>query len=940
MQTTEVAIKPVVKIALKTDSELLDEVVVTGYGTFKKSTFTGAASTMSTDKLQDVPTMSVENKLAGSIPGVQITSYSGAPGATTSVRIRGMGSMNAGNDPLYVIDGTPVQSGNISAFNTPDTGDGYNSTGTNVLATLNSNDIESITVIKDAAAASLYGSRAANGVIVITTKKGSAGKTQFNFRSDWGFSNIAVNYRPTLKGDDRRELIKFGLKNYYMDEEGMTADQAAIALEDDIDAFAAKPANGWTDWKDILFKNGSHQNYEVSAQGGSEKTRFYTSLAYAKQEGITERSGLERMTGTANFSHETGRIKIDASTLFSRIHQNMTNEGTSFASPIMNAFWTASPSVTPYNEDGTFSSNFPLTRGANPVETRTYNFDRSDITRSFNILGATIRLWDELKLREKLSYDFTSSTESVWWDPRSNDGRSSNGVFQRYNRELNTLNTQTQLTYIKTFAQKHNVDVLLGFETEDFTDSYTFSHGSQYPGYKYEIANAGETSSDSNRDKYRLTSFLGRFNYNFDNKYYAGVSYRRDGSSRLARENRWGDFWSVSGSWRFMQESFLESVKGVVTDGKIRASYGVNGTQPSTYYSYMQNMYRAGQIYNGQSGMGVIGIGNPDLKWEKNKAFNLGLDLTFWDRLSLTFDYYTRKTSDLLMNKRISYVPGYYDPISFDPTTLQNVGSLKNQGVEFSLSSTNIQTQDLMWTTTFNIGHNKNKLVKLDGVQSDEIDEALIHRVGEPYYSYYMFEYAGIDPQTGNEMYYKNDGSGETTTQVNEVRKVIVGHHDPKVEGGLTNFMKWKFIDFNFTLTYSIGGEALDYATWLHDNGGDYTSFGATPSYYKLEDMWKQPGDNAKLPKFKYGNTRVLSSRWLMPTDYLRLKNLSLGLSAPKNWLRKTGLSKARVYFSANNLLTWKSKDLLVDPEMPIDGLCTFEMPALRTYTFGLEIGF
>ena len=940
MQTTEVAIKPVVKIALKTDSELLDEVVVTGYGTFKKSTFTGAASTMSTDKLQDVPTMSVENKLAGSIPGVQITSYSGAPGATTSVRIRGMGSMNAGNDPLYVIDGTPVQSGNISAFNTPDTGDGYNSTGTNVLATLNSNDIESITVMKDAAAASLYGSRAANGVIVITTKKGSAGKSQSNFRSDWGFSNIAVNYRPTLKGDDRRELIKFGLKNYYMDEEGMTADQAAIALEDDIDAFAAKPANGWTDWKDILFKNGSHQNYEVSAQGGSEKTRFYTSLAYAKQEGITERSGLERMTGTANFSHETGRIKIDASTLFSRIHQNMTNEGTSFASPIMNAFWTASPSVTPYNEDGTFSSNFPLTRGANPVETRTYNFDRSDITRSFNTLGATIRLWDELKLREKLSYDFTSSTESVWWDPRSNDGRSSNGVFQRYNRELNTLNTQTQLTYIKTFAQKHNVDVLLGFETEDFTDSYTFSHGSQYPGYKYEIANAGETSSDSNRDKYRLTSFLGRFNYNFDNKYYAGVSYRRDGSSRLARENRWGDFWSVSGSWRFMQESFLESVKGVVTDGKIRASYGVNGTQPSTYYSYMQNMYRAGQIYNGQSGMGVIGIGNPDLKWEKNKAFNLGLDLTFWDRLSLTFDYYTRKTSDLLMNKRISYVPGYYDPISFDPTTLQNVGSLKNQGVEFSLSSTNIQTQDLMWTTTFNIGHNKNKLVKLDGVQSDEIDEALIHRVGEPYYSYYMFEYAGVDPQTGNEMYYKNDGSGETTTQVNEVRKVIVGHHDPKVEGGLTNFMKWKFIDFNFTLTYSIGGEALDYATWLHDNGGDYTSFGATPSYYKLEDMWKQPGDNAKLPKFKYGNTRVLSSRWLMPTDYLRLKNLSLGLSAPKNWLSKTGLSKARVYFSANNLLTWKSKDLLVDPEMPIDGLCTFEMPALRTYTFGLEIGF
>ena len=940
MQTAEVAIRPVVKIILKPDTEVLDEVVVTGYGTFKKSTFTGAASTMATEKLQDIPTMAIEDKLAGSIPGVQISSFSGAPGATTSVRIRGMGSMNAGNDPLYVIDGTPVQSGNISAFNTPNTGEGYNSTGTNVLATLNSNDIESITVIKDAAAASLYGSRAANGVIVITTKRGATGKTQFNFRSDWGFSNIAVNYRPTLNGDDRRELIKFGLKNYYMDEEGMTAAQAEIALEDDIDAFAAKPVNGWTNWKEILFKNGSHQNYEISAQGGTEKTKFYTSLAYAKQEGITARSGLERMTGNANLSHETGRIKVEASTLFSRILQNMTNEGTSFASPIMNAFWTASPSTVPYNEDGTFSSNFPLTNGANPVQTRTYNYDRNAITRSFNTLAATVTLWDELKLREKIAFDYTSSIESVWWDPRSNDGRSSNGVFQRYNRTLETLTTQTQLTYIKTFAQKHNLDALLGFETEDFTDSWVYTHGSQYPGYKNEIANAGETSSNSNRDKSRLTSFLGRVNYNFDNTYYAGVSYRRDGSSRLSRDNRWGNFWSISGSWRFMQESFLESIKNVITDGKLRLSYGVNGTQPSTFYSYMINMYRAGQIYNGQSGMGVIGIGSPDLKWEKNKAFNLGLDLTFWNRLSLTLDYYTRKTNDLLMNKRISYVPGYYDPISFAPTTLQNVGSLENKGVEISLSSTNMQTQDLIWTTTFNIGHNKNKLVKLDGIQTDEIDGALIHRVGEPYYSYYMFEYAGVDPKTGNEMYYKNDGTNETTTLTSEAQKVIVGHHDPKVEGGLTNFVKWKFIDLNLTLTYSLGGKAVDYATWLHDNGGTYTSYGAVPSYYKLEDMWKQEGDNAKLPKFKYGNSRVLSSRWLMPTDYLRLKNLSLGFSAPKGLLSKMGISKARVYFSANNLLTWKSKDLLVDPEMPVDGLCTFEMPALRTYTFGLEIGF
>ncbi|MBM6807374.1 TonB-dependent receptor [Bacteroides caecicola] len=942
LESQEVKIQPVVKVVLHSDSEVLDEVIVTGYGTFKKSSFTGAASTMSPDKLKDVPTVSMEDKLAGSIPGVQISSFSGAPGATTSIRIRGMGSMNAGNDPLYVIDGTPMLSGNISGFNDPATGGGYNSTGTNILSTLNSNDIESITVIKDAAAASLYGSRAANGVIVITTKKGAAGKTQFNFRSDWGFSNMAINYRPVLDGDARRELIKTGLKNYAIDEMGESEAGALAYAEDNIDKYAAKPANGWTNWKDILFKNGSHQNYEINAQGGNEKTKFYSSLAYTKQEGITMNAGLERFTGTANVTHESGRIRLEASTLFSRVNQDQETEGAAFASPIMSYAWTASPSMTVYDEEGNFSTNFPLTNGANPVQSATYNYDRSKITRSFNTIAATWTIWDALKLREKISFDYTNIIQDVWWDPRSNDGRSSNGVMQRYTGYNETLNTQTQLTYVKTFAQKHNLDVLLGFETEDYKTGYTYASGQQFPGLLNELINAGETSAETYAQSSRLTSYLGRIDYNFDHRYYIGGSFRRDGSSRLAKDNRWGNFWSVSGSWRFMQESFMESLRDVITDGKLRVSYGVNGTQPSDYYAYM-NLYKYGQKYNNQSGMGIIGVGNPNLKWEKNKAFNIGLDLTLFERLSLTLDYYNRTTSDLLMNMPISFVPGYYEDTNYSAAMLQNIGSLRNSGVEFSISSTNIQTKDFMWTTSLNLGHNKNKVVKLDGVQTETIDAVnpvLIHRVGEPYYSYYMYEYAGVDPQTGNEMYYKNDGTNETTTNVAEAKQVIVAHHDPKVEGGLTNYLKWKFIDFNLTLTYSIGGNAYDYATWLHDNGGSNTSQGSIPDYYKLEDMWQQPGDNAKLPKFKYGNTRVNSSRWLMPTDYLRVKNLSLGFNVPENYLTKLGFNKARIYFSASNLLTWKSKDLYVDPEMPVDGLCTFETPALRTYTFGIEIGF
>lgn len=274
LRTQEVEIKPVLSIALKPDAEVLDEVVVTGYGSFKKSSFTGAASTMDTENLKDVPTISVEDKLAGSVAGVQLNSLSGQPGAAVNIKIRGMGSINAGNNPLFVIDGVPMTSGNVAEFD-------YADAGTNLLATLNSNDIESMTVIKDAAAASLYGSRAANGVIVINTKKGSEGKTSINFKSDWGFSNIAIDYRPTLDGDSRRELLHWGLENYALDN-GQSASEATAFADRNIETFAAKPKAGWTDWKDLLIKNGNHQNYEVSASGGNSKTKFYSSLSYTK----------------------------------------------------------------------------------------------------------------------------------------------------------------------------------------------------------------------------------------------------------------------------------------------------------------------------------------------------------------------------------------------------------------------------------------------------------------------------------------------------------------------------------------------------------------------------------------------------------------------------------------------------------------------------------
>ena len=926
METRQVSVAPTVNVTLESDSQALDEVVVTGYGSFKKSSFTGSASSVTTEGLKDIPALSVQDKLAGAVAGVQISSTSGQPGSVASVRIRGMGSINAGNEPLYVIDGVPMQTGNMNGFS-------YDDAGNSMLATINSNDIESMTVIKDAAAASLYGSRAANGVIVITTKKGKAGKTSISAKADWGFSNMAIDYRPTLNGEDRRDILHLGLKNYALNN-GET-EEAAIAFADaNIDDFAAVPWSGYTNWRDILLRNGSHQNYEVNAQGGNDKTKFYASLSYTDQDGITLDSDYKRYTGRASVTHQAGRVKLEASTMFSSSDQNVSNEGTSYASPIMCVSMTASPSTYPFNEDGTYSNNFPALNGANPLQTADLNYNLNKVNRSLNNISADWNIWDNLHLKEVINYDFINNNAKSWWHPESNDGRSSQGVMQRYMINYSTLNLQTQLFYNKTFG-KHTVDALLGFETEDYTQDYTYSNGNNYPTNNLpEIGNAADTRAASYVDKYRMVSYLGRVNYDYDDRYYASVSYRRDGSSRLARESRWGNFWSVSASWRLSHEAFMESLKDIITDAKIRASYGVNGTQPEDYYSYM-GVYSFGYNYNNQPGSAESRIDNPNLQWEKNYATNVGLDVTFLNRFSATIDWYNRETKDLLIEKPISQITGF-------SSMMQNIGSMRNRGVEIELKSQNIVNDDFTWETTLNISHNKNKLLQLDGEQTEIIDGYAIHRIGSPYHSFYAYEYAGVDPETGREMYYINGENGDrsTTTNYSEANRVLIGSVEPKIQGGITNTMAWKFIDFSFTLTYSLGGHVYDYATWLQSNGGTYHYLGNVPSYYEIDKTWQKPGDNAELPQFAYGNSNVPSSRWMMSTNHLRVKNLTLGFTVPSNVLAPLGISRLRAYLSGNNLLTWKSKDLYVDPETRPDGLVTFETPTLRTVTFGLEIGF
>lgn len=933
MQSREVAITPNMRIVLQPDSKLLEEVVVTGYGNVRKSSFTGSATTISSKTMKDIPTAKLEDKLSGAIAGLNISQNSGQPGGTATLRIRGMGSINAGNEPLFVIDGIPMMNNNAAEFS-------YSGSGSNMLSMINSNDIESISVIKDAAAASLYGSRAANGVIVITTKRGQTGKTRFSFKADWGFSDMAINYRPVLNGEKRRELLKLGLENFILYKQGGTPEDAKAFAESKIDNYAPMPWTGsYTDWRDILFRKGFTNNYELNVTGGNDKTKFFTSLSYMGQQGITKASDFDRFTGNVNITHKDGRFGLNAKTMFALTDQNVNGEGTGFSSPIMAIAMSVSPSSYPYNKDGSYAKYFPAINGHNPLQVLDINVNNNRMTRILPSIEFTYDILPGLQFKEAVGYDYLSTQQKVWWDPRFGDGQAAQGVMQRINSEWIKTNTQSQLIFNKDF-DKHNVNALVGFESEDRVYKYIYANGSKYPTYtKNEIENAGDSRASSGTEGFRMLSYLGKLDYNFDSKYFLGGSFRRDGSSRLSKDSRWGNFWSVSGSWKISSEEFMQEMKSVLDDLRLRASYGINGTLPSGNYDHM-SLYKFGYNYLGKAGMRETDLGNKNLKWEKNNAFNIGLDFSLFRRVSVTFDFYNRLTTDLLMYKPISQTTGFL-------RELQNLGEMRNTGFELEIRSQNINKENFRWSTTFTFAHNKNKLLKYDGEQTRIKDGRIVHEVGKPYYGFNLIEYKGVDEKTGMPLYVKNtenaDGTLDKslTTNAAEAQPITLDKYpDPKLTGGIINTLNMGPVDMAFTFTYSLGGYVYDNVRWIHSDGGGFMYFGNIPDSYDVDKMWKKPGDKAELPVFMFGNQDVHSDRWLFSTNHMRLKNLTLGYTAPKSLTNKLGIESLRVYTSANNLLTFKSKGLKADPEVPIGGLVMFETPPLKTITFGVQLGF
>ena len=717
-------------IILKEDTNTLDEVVVTGYGDFKKATYTGSASVLTTEKLEALPVVSVGQMIESNIPGISVVAgTSSQPGAKTTLRVRGVASMNASTEPLYVLDGVPIPSYDLSNFTSMSEAGGMG-----FIETLNPADIESITVLKDAASASLYGAKGANGVVLITTKKGKEGKLRVNMAAKYGITDFAYTYRPLMGGEERRELIHEGLVNFQLDK-GVSEQEAQQYADANIDQYAKRLPQGYSDWESALFKTGYQQDYNLSASAGNQNSSFIGSLGYTKQTGVSLNSEMERFTGRVDASNKYKKVEFGMNASFSWTKNVHLPEGKFYGSAIYASKVNLTPSTPIYNEDGTYASGYRENNGYNPILEAEVNDYYARTVRAMGTAKIAYNVWDNLKVSSVFTVDYSLTKDFFFQSPDGRDGATYQGRGRMQMTDRIRYTSQNNLTYSKTFG-KHSVSAVTAFEVMkyDYEDLYA-AKKTYGQDINTSLGNAADPiDADQKLQEDALMSYVASVNYSYDDKYYASFSFRRDGSSRLSPDTRWGNFWSLSASWRLSQERFMQPLKSVLSDLKLRASYGVNGNLPSSYYGY-QSTYTTGAFYSGKPSPWESTLGNEELTWEKNYALNLGLDIGLFSRVNVSLDWYTRTTKDLLMSKQLNSISGF-------SSLLTNVGQMRNTGVELEVRSNNIKTKDFSWTTAFNLSHNKNKILKLADLPWF-VDGRYVRKEGYPFNTIYLREYAG-----------------------------------------------------------------------------------------------------------------------------------------------------------------------------------------------------
>jgi len=918
-QEITVGNKTTIDVALVESTQSIDDVIVIAYGTARKVSFTGSAAAVQNEEIERVPVTSFEKALAGSVAGVTVAETSGQPGSGSEIRIRGMGSFSASNSPLYVIDGVPMINEALDE-------------GGNLMSTLNPGDIDNITILKDAAAASLYGSRAANGVILITTKTGRSGDTKYNIKSSLGYSDFAVENYKAASGDDFVMLMRESLENYY----GVGAPEVQANML----AFEwYEPEGGYVDWYDLLFRRGMSNNTELSASGGNDKTQFYVSANILNQEGVALNSDFLRYSGRVNLTQKiSDKMNFGLNIMTAHTDQDVANNGTAYNSPFYNVNRNTWPTETPYDENGELKYELVNAGYYNLLREYPLMEVNAKIFRSLSSGFLEIRPISSLTIRSTNSYDWVNDDYYNYYSPLSRSGEDVGGEVYNRNQQRKKASTSNLVTFDDTFADLHHVNVIAAFEAERYSTSYVSATGEGLPNESLAVLSvtAVPVGASGYTTGSTMISYLSRANYDYNNKYYISTSIRRDGSSRLGVNERWANFWSVSGAWRLTQEEFLSSLS-FISDLKIRASYGTSGTLPGGLYDHLA-LYSYTGSYDGTGAAVEDQIASPNLTWEKNKNYNIGIEFGLFSRINGSVEYFKRTTSDLLMNLDLA-------PSVGAGSTMVNIGEMENKGLEVELRTDNIIAGNFIWSSTFMFSRIRNKILKLNNSE-DIIDSRYIHREGLPYYTFYVPVWAGVDPANGSPMFYVVDEDGNITDEIVHdgmdagARPAVVGGPEPDFYGSIGNNLSYKGFELSFRFNYAVGGKiwyASGYKSW---------NDGRSPKYVVPEpqvDRWQKPGDIAAHPQRIWNgnnNSDVYSTRFLLDNNYLRLKDITLSYTLPHSLVSKIRISNITVYAEGRNLLTFAQQDI-VDPEHGgVSGDAYFEIPQVKTITFGFNIGF
>jgi TonB-linked SusC/RagA family outer membrane protein len=917
-QEVPVGNRSTIDVRMISDVKSLTEVVVVGYGSQQKKDLTGNIASVSGASIANIPVVSVEESLQGRAAGVYVNSGSGKLGAGIQIRVRGAASVSAGNQPLYVVDGIPITSTDLGSAN---------SELANPIADLNPNDIESIEILKDASAGAIYGSRASNGVVLITTKKGRVGRTKIDLGYFTGVST-PTRTREWLNAAEFIELFSEGAINEGYDPQEEF--EASGLLWN-------SPHN--TDWASEAFQRGGISQYNLSMSGGNEKTRFFLSGTHSDQKGIIVGNEFKRSSARINLDHSINqKFRVGTNISLIRSVNNRVPDDNAFSNPLqLVALPPIEPKIDPatgqLNRNTLYYNNLIELENATNVAT-TY--------RTISNVFASYDLLPGLTFRTEYGLDFLVLDEDIYRGRITEDGGPTGYGYSNQVRSFN-YTTNNTLNYNKTFNDIHSLDLLGGFSYQEANVKGTSVEGRGFPNDNFQrIASAARiTSGSSNETGFSFVSYLARANYKLMDKYLLSLSGRVDGSSRFGTNNRYGFFPAASAGWILSEESFLQN-SGLLSFLKLRGSYGLTGNSEIGNFA-SRGLYSA-LFYADQAGVTPTSIASPGLRWENTAQADIGLDFGFFNnRISGEIDYYIKTTRDLLLNVPLPGINGF-------TSITRNIGSLENKGIEFVLNTQNL-VGDFKWTTNFNIARNRNKVVKLSG---DPIDGGgrLIGRVaeGEPLGYFYTVKYAGVDPANGDALYYDLEGNKTNVYSANYRQKV--GDPNPDFIGGMTNNFSYKGFDLNVLMQFVYGNDIYNVAGYFQSNNtGDYFD---NQSKDQLR-RWKKEGDITDVPQARLyaQNGFGTSSRWVQDGSFLRIRTVTFGYNLPAALLKRAYLQNARIYVAGQNLFTFTNYEGY-DPEVNSTyfqgttaqstninlGHDFYTPPQQRTVTVGINLGF